>query len=373
MTREFTAWTRAPARSMQSLAADWDALVARVACDHPLLRSEFLLPLIEHYADDRTVVVSGRDATGRLRCAALVREESLGRRSTFCPAQVALCPIVAEDPSELVRGVFAGYWVAALSLLRVDPKYQSGLRYDRLPAHAAPYGTTMAIECSGSEFEAYWAARGKSLRKNIKRYYNRIERSFAGTRLSVVTATTDIVAAVQRYAAVESRGWKGREGTALALGSGQTAFYTDCLARFASAGGARVYELYLDDRLAASRLCVERGGILVILKTTYDEELAEFSPGKVLLYEMLEQCFADTGVRVVEFYTKADPDRLLWASETREIHDVTVYRGAFVRWAAGLARALKRRAPSAGAANAESPNEGGAEEPSAGETTRDPA
>ena len=65
--------------------------------------------------------------------------------------------------------------------------------------------------------------------------------------------------AVDRYGALESRGWKGAQGTAVRHDNEQGRFYDAVMSNFARDGCAHVYELYLGEQLAASRLLVSNG------------------------------------------------------------------------------------------------------------------
>ena len=338
MIKRDTEWATSQASSLESIAMEWDSLVFRIAKDHPLVRSEFLLPLIHQFGDQKTLLATERDALGQLQSAAIFERHSLARLSTFCPAQLPLCPILTRDVRTLAEGLLACIGFASLSLLRFDPKFQPEPDPRQLELHAADYATTFAVECVDQDFATYWQNRSKSLRKNMKRHYNRIRQQFGGARYVVVTEEEHVPTAVHRYAEIESKGWKGREGSGLYVGSNQTKFYSECLSRFAAHGDASVHELYFDDRLVASRLCVRRNGVCVILKTTYDEEFSQFSPGTVLLHELLQHAFSDQNVCIVEFYTKAEPERLAWATETRNVRDITVYRNAIV----GALAAAKR-------------------------------
>ena len=49
----------------------------------------------------------------------------------------------------------------------------------------------------------------------------------------------DLTTAVERYAALESRGWKGLEGTAVGSDNVQGRFYDEVLRGFAGSGGAK--------------------------------------------------------------------------------------------------------------------------------------
>ena len=143
-----------------------------------------------------------------------------------------------------------------------------------------------------------------------------------------VTNQAAISDAVLRYCALESEGWKGQVGTALSIENAQGAFYCDIADRFSTTGQAYVYELWFDDKLAASRIAIVDSNTMVILKTTYAEPFGKYAPGRLLLRKVIEHAFQTYPGGVIEFYTNANADQLAWATDQRWIRHVTFYRGS---------------------------------------------
>jgi hypothetical protein len=158
--------------------------------------------------------------------------------------------------------------------------------------------------------------------------------------LVVLERPEDMREAVTRYGGLESAGWKQAAGTAVHIDNPQGRFYAEVLEQFAATRHGRVYELWIADRLAASRLVISGAGMHIILKTSYDESLSEFAPGRLLLYALLERAFAERSQRAVEFYTNATVDQLAWATASRTISHSVHFRHA---WIAGLYDVWRRR------------------------------
>jgi len=144
--------------------------------------------------------------------------------------------------------------------------------------------------------------------------------------MDVVTQPTKIEKAFTRYGDIESRSWKGKAGTAIHRDNSQGQFYWEMLQGFAQDHQAAIYELYLDERLASSMLTIANDYMLITLKTTYDESLAFYAPGRLLDYFLLEREFAEKRYAVVEYYTNASPDLQSWGTGMRTINHLTVYR-----------------------------------------------
>ena len=97
-----------------------------------------------------------------------------------------------------------------------------------------------------------------------------------------------------------------------------------------------VYELWLGDQLAASRLVFGLGDMVVMLKTTYDENLNRYAPGRVLLYLAIQDLFTYCPEKTIEFYTDANVDQLSWATDRRWIAHWTFHRNAASVFVNGL-------------------------------------
>ena len=115
---------------------------------------------------------------------------------------------------------------------------------------------------------------------------------------------------------VEASGWKGRAGTAIASDSATASFYRE-IARWASSRGwLRLGFLRTDGRAAAFELATEKDGVVSLVKGGYDEALARFGPGIVLLHDLLEDAFA-RGIKEVDLLGSSERYKLEWADATR--------------------------------------------------------
>lgn len=331
---------RLDARTLGRHAPAWDALNERAFCGHPLLRSAFVDALLHHWGDGSEYLCA-LDGDAGTHAMCLLQEQGLGRWKTFCPSQAPLGPQMITHASQLpsLLRSLPGY-VAALDLLSADPLLADLANSCRPPADIALHGNTMHIALEGS-FEAYWATRPRGLRQNIERYERRVSDDGSAARHVCVTQPAEMEKAVTRYAELEARGWKAGTHSALLPGDRQSQFYSRVLEQSATVATASVHELWLGDRLAASRLLVGSGQMLVSLKTAHDESLRRYAPGRLLLRRVIEASFARHAGCRLEFYTRATADQLSWATGHRALQHWTVYRSAASCAALNLARALR--------------------------------
>ena len=147
--------------------------------------------------------------------------------------------------------------------------------------------------------------------------------------------------AIARYGALESGGWKATEGTAIHPDNSQGRFYTQLLEDAASRSEAVVFECRFNDRTVASNLCLLRRGVLVVLKTTYDESIPKsLSPAFLLREDELQHFFAGTEVQRVEYFGR----RMDWHTKLTE-HQRTLYHLTTYRWPIIKRLAAWRRQP----------------------------
>lgn len=324
------------------MTGQWADLNNELFDDHPLFSPSFVAPLVRHFAGPN-VLLARSSQSGHCRELLLLQRRRVGLWTTFLPSQAQISPALLSqnaDINQLLHDLPGP--ALGIDFLCQDPLY-SGLTGPNQSGNREQvrHLTTTAADLS-STFEEYWAARPKNLRRNMKRYFNRLEASGDQPNLKVHADIAEAQAALQRYGVLESAGWKGGAGTAIHPDNLQGRFYADLVNAFSERGNFRVYELYFGDRLAASRLCVLNRHMLIVLKTTYDESLAQFAPGRVLLHMLLEREFRARQVSRVEFYTNANADSIGWSTTTRDIYHVAHYRFAPMRRAIAGTRSWRQ-------------------------------
>jgi len=326
MSWDFVDMNTALSCGSRPLNTEWDFLNDTLFHGHPLLSWAFIDPLIRHYGTDNLLVGRYRQDLD-VQALVLVQRRHPMLWQTFLPGQAPISPILSSPTFEVMALLRALPGVAiGIDLLCLDPEYSFRVDSTLEPRHERHEHCTTTTVSLDTTFDLYWSSRPKNLRKNMKRYFSRVDDSGHGTTLRVARSPADLQSALNRYGMLESAGWKGKAGTAIHPTNQQGRFYADVLGAFSAFNGARVYELYVGDSLAASRLCVARGGMLVVLKTTYDEALSHFAPGRLLLYRLLEREFLEKEFTEIEFYTNASHDSITWATATRGIFHLSYYR-----------------------------------------------
>ncbi len=340
-------WTTYPlphAEAFAPHAAAWDALQARVA-GLPFLESGFVQPLLAAFGTGRERLAL-RGQPGAPTAAAIVVKGGRGQWTTFQPSQLPLgCwlsePGAALEPlaAELVRDLPQP--ALGLGLTQLDslfhPRAPDGPRW-----RGQDYIETAWVDLD-TDFETYWEARGKNLRQNLRKQQKKLDAAGTRTRLDCLTHPDQVAPALADYGRLEASGWKGQEGTAIAPGHPQYAFYLAMLQHFCRLGRARIYTYAFDDAVVSMDLCIESHGKLVILKTAYDEAHKAVSPSTLMRQQQFEQLFtaaaAGGPIRRIEFYGKVMEWHTRWTQQSRPLYHGTCYRWGFLQ---SLHRAMSR-------------------------------
>ena len=307
------------------IATAWDRLNQRLYGAHPFLNSRFVGPLLKYFSGPKSylaILGSKREP----QALALLERKNVGVWSSFLPSQAQISPLLFSEAKEIARlfETLPGTTIA-IDILAQDPLF-SAFADRQLPLVVSIcHALTMNIETK-TGFDAYWQARNKKLRNNIKRYFKRLEKDDIRYSLKIISSALEMPAALDRYGNIESAGWKGKQGTAIHTENVQGHFYNEVLKEFAENNNAMVMELHFNNKIVASRIAIKNDRLLVMLKTTFDEQYKKYAPGRLLLYLVLEKLFDDASLKTIEFYTNASQDQLSWATGSREICHHTVFR-----------------------------------------------
>jgi hypothetical protein len=95
---------------------------------------------------------------------------------------------------------------------------------------------------------------------------------------------------------------------------------------YAARGEAIVYQYSYGDRVVASDICLARDGVLIILKTTYDEEHKSTSPAMLMHHDMLQPAFDRQQFRRIEFYGRVMEWHGRLTEEKRVLYHLNCFR-----------------------------------------------
>lgn len=357
-------WTIAPATRLATDA--WDRIV--LAGRHPpFLRSDVVTAALAEFGTGREVVGTCERAGAVIAMGIFTRPRTATWES-FQPSQIPLGAFV-HDGSLQVEPALSGLIRALPGLTAIVAITQQDPARLTRPADSAllrtvDYIDTARVQVAGT-FDAYWAARGKNLRTNVKRQHAKLAADGVAVRFDTVSSADAVAGAIAEYGRLESAGWKAGGGTAISAENAQGRFYRRVFESCCDRGTGRIFRCLFDGAPAAIDLCIEDAGVLVVLKTTYDERWKHVSPASLLRHAYFRTSFEGGAVRTIEFYGRVMEWHRRWTDDVRTLYHVNVYRNALVRKA--HERLAGSRSPRGPARVAPSPRESTPREPIARE------
>lgn len=313
---------------------DWD----RLDRTHlPLLDSEVVNLLLKHLGSGTEVVAVCKKGASIVAMTVIVRYKTVAWQ-TWQPPQQPLGLWVHDEAipfSDLMRSFVETQQCAMFSVTHLDPRFYP--RPSDIEAFDCMQTTYVPVT---TDFKTYWDAR-HNLRTNLKKQRNKLARAGTATRIEAIRDADMIREAIAAYGRLEIRGWKS--GSAIHSANAQGRFYAALFEYLARQGEATVYQYFFGDRLVATDLCVHRNGVVVVLKTTYDETERKMSPALLLKQEMLQQLFQDGRTARIEWYGPVMDWHRHWSEEKtiRAMYGVRQYRWSWLRYAVQQRRRLR--------------------------------
>jgi hypothetical protein len=171
-------------------------------------------------------------------------------------------------------------------------------------------------------YDDYRARLSAHLRKNLRNCRNRCER-LAGSAYEFFDGP-EAWRELDRFAAVEASGWKGREGSAIASTSATLAYYRSLTRTLAARGWLEFGFFRAEGRTLAAQMNVRFNRVVFGLRMAYDEGFEQLSPGRALFERSLQRAF-ESG-QVDELNTGSDHAwQRDWQMRQRECWNVRVF------------------------------------------------
>ncbi|MXO72691.1 GNAT family N-acetyltransferase [Alteraurantiacibacter buctensis] len=280
--------------------AAWDALAARTAEPNPFYESWFLLPSLRALDPQGSVSLACLEVDGQLAGLLPLRRYSSYygyplphlrgwvHDNAFCGLPLVAAGMEALFWRELLAHCDAHAGRALfLHLLHMPTDSALHTSLKGLLAGERRKAASVQVEeramlASRLSPEAYLEASlaGKK-RKELRRQQRRLEE--LGPLATTHARTPDEVAAwVERFLALEARGWKGQAGSAIASDPANAAWFRAALVAGAEAGRVECLALEQNGQPLAMLANFITAPGAYSFKTAFAEDFARFSPGVLL-------------------------------------------------------------------------------------------
>jgi CelD/BcsL family acetyltransferase involved in cellulose biosynthesis len=318
---------------------EWNALVETTS-DQPFYRHEYLRSWMDHFVPDaRLKILTGHDHAGKLVAALpLVADRGflygLPVRRLVSPTNVHSYrfDLIAADSRSAARTFFRALadddtW----DVIRITDVPVGGNAWDLYDAATEAGFPTGAWESQRSPFvplppsydvlESRLSAKFKA---NLRRRRRRLAERGA-ISVEHVTGGVELQARLEDCFALERSGWKGRRGSAAAQSARTRGFYTGLAHHAARGDYLSLSFLRVAGKAIAAQYGLSRRGVYSLVMTCYDEAFGEYSPGHLLLEDVLKRCVAG-GLSEFDFLGCDLGWKLDWSPIVRSHHWFFIFR-----------------------------------------------
>lgn len=258
-----------------------------------------------HSADRHCLELVGQD---QICEAADFLYEGAGTLSPLAHAVVAL-----GQPLHLGRIPSDSAAIAAL-----ETAYRGRGLVVKRPAAGCPW---IALDESWSEPEQHL---NSGRRSDFRRALRNAEK-FGEVKFEIHTPElSELDSLLDEMYAVESAGWKARDGSALAVDARIGAFFRSYAASACRNKVLRLAFMRIGGRAVAAQFAIEANGGYWLMKIGYDEEFKRCSPGTLLIMETIRHA-ARAGVKFYEFLGAEESWIDVWKPNLRACVRVQTY------------------------------------------------
>jgi len=333
--------------------AAWEELAANALEPNVFYEPWMLLPALEHIRDREDVNLllffgpAAADGVQPLwglfpievqsRCLHLPMRTLAFWQHRYCYLTV---PLVHRDHADQVIDAFWRWFEDNPLRCRVlDTNYLSGDGEFHAKWADALIGRYLLVlnehprglQVRATSFAAYVTNQLSKKRYHALRRGQRHLEELGSLLYREVESIADVESWMEQFLFLESKGWKGQDGGAMATKPGDAEYFRNITYAGFAHGRARLLSLDLNGNPVAMKLVLtsEDGGH--IFKIAYDERYSKYSPGVLLELEDLERWHADSKINWIDSCASARHSLYdLISNERRVIRRTLISSGA--RW-----------------------------------------
>ena len=278
--------------------------------NHP----DFLRPALEHFASDTCGLIVTDRASPDFLMPFQITRAGLGLRKTIC----SWSNLYATQGTPLINahtlpGTLEKVLIELpkhglpdtllLPDINLDAPFAQALndlaQRKKLPLQIIRQQARPVL-LNGTDAESYLT---NAIGKNHRREYRRLWRRLSETgklEHQIATDEAAIIPALEVFLTLEATGWKGAAGTAFLTRHQDADFARQTVHAFASKKLVQIHTLKLDDKTIASLVVFISGDQAWTWKTAYDETLKAYSPGVLLMIEVLKNHLDNPALRLTD-------------------------------------------------------------------------
>ena len=179
------------------------------------------------------------------------------------------------------------------------------------------------VAISGS-WNDYLQKRDKKVRRNFDYFEKKLKKE-GKVEILKISAGDDLKSHVMDAFEIEKRSWKGDAGTAIADSENEKGFYTELAQKMSEKGMFSLYFLAFNGEKIAFDYCLEYNDHFYVLKTGYNPEYGKYSPGRVLMINLLRDIHRTGQFSYYDFLGAAEKWKYEWTDSAQRICRITLF------------------------------------------------
>jgi len=301
--------------ALESIVDEWRELAARALEANVFYEPDFALAAAAVFGRDAgAVLVWSGDDPRRLLGLFPARIETrryglklpllVGWTHPYAPLGT---PLVERDAAEPVIAAWLAHVAAdpllpGLLLLPLVPEHGpfaaalgAILRRAQMPSAAFNRHSRALLAPPADRSDYVERALGPRKFRELRRTARRLGE-LGALMFTAATEPGAVDAAVEHFLSLEAAGWKGKAGTAAACNDAIRRFVEAALASLAAANQVTVDRILLDGRPIAATITLRSANAAWLWKIAYDETLARYSPGVMLIAAVTEDLAENSAI-----------------------------------------------------------------------------
>lgn len=306
--------TIASVEDAAALEEEWSALASHTRGATPFQWPAWLLPWYSVWAADRVHLIALRRDDGRL--AAVLPAVRVDGRLELAGSGVGdyLAPIVdasaVRDLGPMLDGALAGQ---ACLFHDVPDEISWPRAEENGPWCVAPASTCPRIPLPDS-IDVWRASLPSGLRRNLRRYGNRLEA--AGAHCRTVSGHDEIAPALDALFALHARRWQDRNQPGIFAERDVQRFHRASAPKLFDRGLLRLHLLATETAIVGVQYVLVHGTTAYSYIAGFDPEWNEVSPGTLLMAYAIERAI-DEGCSVFDLLRGAEAYKYGWGAVDR--------------------------------------------------------
>ncbi len=184
-------------------------------------------------------------------------------------------------------------------------------------------GTCPYIPLAGRSWDSYLGSLGSAHRANFRRRLRGLDKQFA-VRFERATTNEARRAGLETLISLHNRRWDTRGGSTAFPTPACRAFHYDITKLALDRNWLRLYELRLNDEVAAATYCFTYGGRCYFYQGAFDDRYQQQSVGMVAMGLTIKAAIEE-GAREFDMLFGVESYKWLWAQHARSLYRIDLF------------------------------------------------